>query len=267
MMVASRRPVPPGRPATLGMALVLLAVGAITRADDGPTGCAQDARQTGWIELSDSLGTESWRQPTGAWAIVGDAAIHPENPRLLVGTPGEGVLLNGANGRTTNLVSAEEFGDVEFRCEFLVPTGSNSGIKFHGLYEVQILDSYGKETLTASDCGGIYPRAELFPRYHHIDAGHAPRANACRPPGCWQTLDITFRAPRFNARGQKVANARIVQVVLNGQLVQEDVELATPTGHNWTRPERAQGPLLLQADHGPVAFRNVRVRPIGAAVE
>src|SRR5690606_10606209 len=109
---------------------------------------------------------------------------------------------------------------------------------------------------------GIYPRSELFPRYHHIDEGFAPLVNACNPPGTWQTLEIHFQAPRFDEDGTKVANARIVKAVLNGQVVQDDVEMAAPTGSNWTRPERAEGQILLQADHGPVAFRNVRVRPL-----
>lgn len=216
------------------------------------------------VVLSESLGPEVWRGTTGAWYIAGDAQLDPANRRLLVGLPGEGVIVNGP-GRTTNITTRREFGDVAFHCEFLVSERSNSGVKFHAVYEVQILDSYGVETPTASDCGGIYHRAELKYRYHHIDEGHAPLVNACLPPGTWQTLDIVFRAPRFDAEGKKIANARMVKVLLNGQLVQDDVELATPTGNNWTQPEHPTGPILLQADHGPVAFRNVRVRPLDDA--
>ena len=50
-------------------------------------------------------------------------------------------------------------------------------------------------------------------------------------------------------------------MVLNGQLVQDRRDVGTPTGHAHVKPEVASGPLLLQGDHGPVAFRNVRVRP------
>ena len=53
---------------------------------------------------------------------------------------------------------------------------------------------------------------------------------------------------------------RLVKVVLNGKVVQEDLELQAPTGHAWRLPEVPRGPLMLQADHGPVAFRNIRVR-------
>ena len=65
---------------------------------------------------------------------------------------------------------------MELYLEFMLAKGSNSGVFLHGLYEVQIFDSYGStEPVTSSDCGGIYPRAELQPRYHHIDKGIAPK--------------------------------------------------------------------------------------------
>jgi hypothetical protein len=158
-------------------------------------------------------------------------------------------------------VSKQKFGDVEVHAEFMIPKGSNSGVKLEGLYEIQIFDSYGVEEPKATDCGGIYPRAEQKPTYHHIDKGVPPRTNASKPPGEWQSLDIVFQAPRFDADGKKIANARFVKVVLNGQVVHEDVEVKTPTGHAWHNQEIPTGPLLLQADHGPVAFRNVRARP------
>jgi hypothetical protein len=219
------------------------------------------ADDEGWIDLS---ALQAWKPPTGAWAVVGGVALDPKNPRYLVAKPGSGVIYNGPSGRTTNLISKQAFGDVEVHVEFLVPKGSNSGVKLEGVYEIQIYDSWGVKKPKASDCGGIYPRAELLPRYHHIDDGYPPRTNACRPPGQWQTLDITFRAPRFDASGKKVANARFVKVVLNGQTIHEDVEVPTPTGNNWRNKETPTGPILLQADHGPVAFRNIRAQPLKA---
>ncbi len=211
-------------------------------------------------ESTELTALDAWKAPTGAWAEVGAVTLAPRNPRRLATEAGDGVLYNGPTGRTGNLLSKRDFGDVEAHFEFLVPKGSNSGVKFQGLYEVQIFDSWGKPNADASDCGGIYPRAELLPNYHHIDDGFPPRQNACKPPGEWQTLDVTFCAPRFDASGKKVANARFLKVVLNGKVVQEDVDVPSPTGHAWRDREVAAGPLLLQADHGPVAFRNIRVR-------
>ena len=81
-------------------------------------------------------------------------------------------------------------------------------------------------------------------------------------PGEWQTLDVIFRAPRFDSDGKKTRSARFDKVVLNGQIIHEDVEVKTPTGHAWRLKEVARGPILLQGDHGPVAFRNIRVKPL-----
>jgi Domain of Unknown Function (DUF1080) len=219
------------------------------------------AAEPGWIDLTGSQTFDAWKSPTEAWTFVGDVELDPANPKRLVAKPGTGVLYNGPAGKTRNLVSKQSFGDLEAHVEFLIPKGSNSGVKFGGVYEIQILDSAGKKTLTGNDCGGIYPRAEAKPKYHYLDDGHAPRTNAALPAGQWQTLDVIFRAPRFDAAGQKVASARFVKVVFNGQLIHEDVEAATPTGSAWVNKETATGPLLIQADHGPVAIRNVRVLP------
>jgi hypothetical protein len=223
---------------------------------------ARNDDEDGWVSLVDSPALDAWRDPKGGWVFVDDVHLDPKNPRKLAADPGSKAIYNGPTGKTANLVSKNSYGDLEAHLEFLVPRGSNSGIKFGGVYEIQILDSFGKTKLTGSDCGGIYPRAELKPRYHHIDEGHAPKTNATKPPGEWQTLDIVFRAPRFDAAGKKTASAVFEKVVLNGQVVQENQEAATPTGHAWVKKETLTGPLLLQADHGPVAFRNVRIRPL-----
>jgi hypothetical protein len=218
------------------------------------------ADQPGWIDLSE---LESWKEPHGAWLVAGDAALSSTNPKQLDAKPGKGVIVNGPDGRKCpDLLSREKYGDVEVHLGFMVPQRSNSGIKLHGHYEIQIFDSFGVKEPTASDCGGIYPRAELLPRYRHIDKGFPPKVNACKAPGEWQTLELIFLAPRFDAEGKKIANARFTKVLLNGQLIHDNVEVPTPTGHAWRNAEMAVGPLLLQADHGPVAFRDIRVRPI-----
>ncbi len=210
--------------------------------------------------LSDSL--HGWDEPHPEWTIVGQVGLDPEDPRRLVSHPGEGILRNGPGGKTADLLSREHWGDVRVRLEFMISQRSNSGVKMQGLYEVQIFDSWEVEKPTASDCGGIYPRAELRPRYHLIDEGFPPSTNAAKPPGRWQSLEIVFRAPRFDEQGTKTANARFERVVLNDQTIHRDVEVAWPTGHAWRTPEVPVGPLLLQGDHGPVAFRNIQVMPL-----
>jgi hypothetical protein len=222
---------------------------------------AAPAAEAEWTDLTN---LDVWKGKTDGWVIAGGAKMDAKNERRLVAEPGTGVLVNGPKGRAPDLVTKQSFGDVEAHLEFLIPRRSNSGVKLEGLYEIQIYDSYGKKELTGNDCGGVYPRAELKPVCHYLDKGVAPRTNAARRPGEWQTLDLIFLAPRFDKEGKKTANARFVKVVLNGTLIHEDVELKWPTGHAWTQKEVPTGPLLQQGDHGPVAFRNVRIRPYAA---
>ena len=209
-------------------------------------------------------GLEAFRGPKfGDWFTTTEVNLDPTNPRKLVAKEAKGnIWINGPKGRTNDLYTKQKFGDVDVHLEFMMSKGSNSGIKFHGHYEVQICDSFGKADakMEGSDCGGVYPRAVLKPAYTHIDKGIAPKVNACKAPGEWQTLDISFLAPRFDKDGKKIANARLPKVVLNGKTIHEDVELQTPTGDRWKNNEMAEGPIMLQGDHGPVALRNVTVR-------
>jgi len=200
----------------------------------------------------------AWRGNTGQWAVAGDVAIDPANPKLLTSSPGKGAIVNGPTGRTCNLLSKHEHGDVEAHVEFMVPQKSNSGVYFQGRYEIQILDSHGVEKPQYGDCGGIYQRWGKQGGFE----GHGPRVNASLPPGQWQTFDIVFRAPRFDAQGKKIANAKFVKVVHNGKVVHENVEVTGPTRAASFNDEKPLGPLMLQGDHGPVAYRNLWLRPV-----
>lgn len=224
---------------------------------------ATSADKDNRLDLTGADELSAWQGDCDGWVVAGDAALNPQDERALVPEPGRGVLISVVKGLAEfrNLSSNESFGDQEVHVEFLIPHGSNAGVKIQGLYEIQIADSHGKAKSTASDCGGIYPRAELTPRYHTIDEGVPPRINAASPAGQWQQLDVVFRAPRFDIEGSKTENARFVKVVLNGQVIHEDVELPWPTGHAWRKEkEVARGPLFLQGDHGPVAYRNIHVK-------
>jgi hypothetical protein len=114
-----------------------------------------------------------------------------------------------------------------------------------GEYEIQVLDSFGKKDMTWSDLGALYEAA-------------APKVNAAKAPGQWQSLAVEFIAPRFE-NGEKTANARFVKVTLNGQVIHENLEMKGPTPGGLTGKEVAEGPLMFQGDHGPVAFRNIKI--------
>jgi hypothetical protein len=189
----------------------------------------------------------------GAWKVVSDVRLDPADPKKLVGS-GQGgsdraVLLRGPFEHGSDIYTEQSFGDCELHVEFVVPQRSNSGVYLMGEYEVQVLDSYGKKVdqLKPGDLGGIYITSK-------------PGKNASKAPGEWQTFDIVFRAPRFDANGKKTQNARFVSVKLNGQEIQKDVDVPKPTGSELSREEKATGPILLQGDHGIVAFRNIRIK-------
>lgn len=190
---------------------------------------------------------------TNEWQF-GKAAMNPDQPaKLKVVGPGEELI---STNRTVNLSSEAVFGDCRVEVEFLVgkhsegnDIDSNSGVKMMNIYEVQIFDSYGKASPSKIDCGAIYSETP-------------PSVNACKPPGEWQKLVIDFRAPRFDATGKKIANAKFVKVTLNGQVVQDNVEIAHGTNVSRNAPEHPTGPIYLQGDHGAVAFRNLKVTPL-----
>jgi hypothetical protein len=208
--------------------------------------------------LFNGKNTDGWRAPLGTWAAVEKVALNAGAPRDFTATPGEGVLLNSATSKTVNLLSAPEFGDMEVHAEFVIPRGSNSGLFLMGRYEVQIFDSFAVQQPEYTDCGGIYARWSKEEK-RKVE-GHPPRVNASKPAGEWQSFDIVFRAPRFDGSGKKIENARFIKVVHNGTVIHENVEVTGPTNAAAFSDESAKGPLMLQGDHGPVAFRNLRVK-------
>lgn len=248
---------PASLPVRRGPARLLFLLSALALA--GPGALAAD-----WVSLFNGTNLHGWRAPTGEWMAVGGVTLDPADPKRFQVTPGTGVLLNGPGGRSVNLITQGEWGDVEAEIEFCIPRGSNSGVYFMGRYEIQVYDSFGvtKDKYPGIECGGIYPR---WTAARGEFEGHSPRVNASRPPGEWQRFEVVFRAPRFDAAGRKVRNACFVRVVHNGRVIHENVELTGPTrAAVWEDPkdEKPTGPLMLQGDHGPVAFRNLRVRPV-----
>ena len=209
--------------------------------------------------LFDGQNLKAWRQPLGEWKVVGAVSLNPEDNKQFVAEPGAGVMVNNPKGKTVNLISEFEHGDIEAHVEFVVPKDSNSGVYFQGRYEIQVLDSWGVKEPKYGDCGGVYAScSEPQPDFK----GRPPSINASKPPGQWQSFDIVFRAPRFDASGKKIENARFVRVTHNGQVLHENVEVPRPTCAAHWLDEKPTGPLMLQGDHGPVAYRNIRIKSV-----
>jgi hypothetical protein len=222
--------------------------------------CLLAADNAAEVILFNGKDLSGWRKPLGLWALVQGVKVSEANPKAFVFEDGQGVMVNGRNKVTSDILSEFEHGDVEAHIEFCVPKNSNSGVYFMGRYEIQVFDSWGVEKPKYIDCGGIYERWKDDKGYE----GHAPKVNASKAPGEWQAFDVIFRAPRFDADGKKVQNAKFIKVVHNGQVVHENVEVTGPTraAKFENEPEKPLGPLMLQGDHGPVAYRNIRLKPV-----
>jgi 3-keto-disaccharide hydrolase len=222
---------------------------------------ASSAQLTRRQALFNGRDLAGWRQPAGKWEAVARAKLDAADNKKFALVAGRGVLVNGPEGKTSNLFTELEHGDVRAHLEFCVPKNSNSGVYFMGRYEVQILDSWGveKDKLKFGDCGGLYASCSGEPKCYE---GKAPPFNASKPPGEWQTFDVTFRAPRFDATGKKLENAKFIKVVHNGRVLHENVEVTCPTCAAAFNDEKPLGPLMLQGDHGPVAYRNLWLQPL-----
>ena len=157
------------------------------------------------------------------------------------------------------IATKQGYGDAQLHIEWRAPTPpkgegqerGNSGVFLMGKYEVQVLDSHNNRTYPDGQAAAIYGE---FP----------PLVNASRPAGEWQTYDIVFRRPRFDAAGAVTSPVRMT-VFHNGVLVQDNVTLSGPTA-NQARPPYVKHadalPLTLQ-DHGdPVRFRNIWIRKL-----
>jgi len=208
-----------------------------------------------------------FRAPSANWTIAGGATADRSHPLALTADPGTGVLVNQPTTSVHGpLVTSWEHGDIDLSLDVMLSKSSSSGVYLMGRYEVQLSDSWGVASPTFDDMGAIGRRWD--PKRGVGSEGYegvAPRLNASRAPGLWQHLQISFRAPRFEGK-RKVANAHFVKVMLNGVVVQENVEVTGPTRAAAFDDERATGPLVIEGDHGPIAVRDIEYKAYSGAV-
>ena len=188
-------------PLLLAGALLACASAAAIAADADEPFNAKDL--TGW-KTKGPVAKSVW--------TVGTASLDPANPTKLVVKPGGKELIN-AKAHGLDLYSEYTYGDAVITLEVMVPQGSNSGIYVHGEYEIQVLDSYGKEKNPGGgDMGAIY-------------GAQPPTKPVYKKPGEWSTYEIRWQAPKFDAAGKKTANAKFLKVVLNGAVIHENLEM------------------------------------------
>ena len=201
------------------------------------------------------------------WSIVGQVHSDFTQELHMETKEGTGILINRPTAENrAHIFSRFEHGDIELDLEFMIPKGSNSGIYFQSRYEIQLFDSWGKEKLTSKDCGSIYERwDDQKPEKEKGFEGHAPKKNVNKAPGLWQHLHIKFKAPKFDSLGNKITDAIFEEVSHNGILIHKKIEVTGPTraAHILDQSELPKAALMLQGDHGPVAFKNIKYKLYG----
>ncbi len=160
--------------------------------------------------------------------------------------------------KTGDIETRQSFGSCQLHIEWRTPDEvkgdgqgrGNSGVFLMGKYEVQVLDCYDNVTYADGQAAAIYGQKP-------------PLVNVCKKPGQWQTYDIIFHAPVFEA--DQVVKPAVVTVLQNGVLVQDHWQIEGTTFHkvrSHYEPHAKKLPLKLQ-DHGnPMRFRNIWIRPL-----
>jgi hypothetical protein len=173
----------------------------------------------------DLSGWKLIKSERNAWTVE-DGALVNRPPAHVEGQP---------RVVTGNLRTEREFEDFNLKLEVNVPEGSNSGVYLRGIYEIQVMDSYGKP-LDPHNMGALYSRV-------------TPSMSAEKPAGQWQTLDMTLVD-------------RHVTVILNGKKIIDNQPALGCTGGALWSDEFRPGPIYLQGDHGAVSYRNIVLRPV-----
>ena len=187
------------------------------------------------------------------------------NWESLNGGPAKWTIGNGYFAvlpHTGDIQTKAAYGDCQLHVEWATPNPphgtdqdrGNSGVFLHGLYEIQVLDSYNNVTYADGEAAAVYGQ-------------YPPLVNACRKPGEWQTYDIVFHGARFDAAGKLLRQANVT-VIFNGVLVQDHVDIMGPTAHHQRppyTPTPEKLPLRLQDHNHPVRYRNLWIRELKAS--
>jgi hypothetical protein len=221
------------------MAVAALGLSAMALAADNPSNTNTEILKPGTQRPADAVVLFDGKDAS-KWEPVGKTMWPVE----------DGVLVDTDN----DIQTKDKFKDFQLHLEFNEPKlgpefkgqdRGNSGVYLQGRYELQVLDSYHNETYADGACAAIYG---IKP----------PLKNAAKPPGQWQTYDITFHAAKFD-NGKKVQDARVT-VYWNGELVQDNTDITHSTGGG-AKEEETLGPIRLQYHHHHVTFRNIWIVP------
>jgi 3-keto-disaccharide hydrolase len=224
---------------------------------------AQDDSIVEPISLIRYQSLDGWANPNFPngvfWRNVGDVKLGKDD-QVLHSVEGSGVLWLDRRLPNMNLLSRGLHADIRLHLEFRLPKSGNTGVYLMGRYEIDLRDSHGREATDLGTCGTIAQRFDSRTGLYH--GGVSPMCNAFENLDRWQSLDVIFRAPRFDDRGKKIENARFVEVRLNDVLIHREIRVGGPTRGSWYSDEKLLGPIMLEGASGPAAFRNILITHI-----
>ncbi|HWV74296.1 MAG TPA: DUF1080 domain-containing protein [Pseudosphingobacterium sp.] len=223
-----------------------------------------------WEPVPHVVATPLHQAPSDAIVLFNGKDLSAWESQRNPGKPAEWTVAGGTftvNKKAGNIITKQKFGSYQLHLEYYIPADidgegqgrGNSGLFVAAIgtgdegYELQILDSYENKTYVNGQLGSVYKQ-------------RIPLANPARKPGEWQTYDVIWTAPTFKQDGSLESPARVTAII-NGVLVQNNVELAGGTKYIGKPEYKAHGPapIMLQA-HGdpskPISFKNIWVRPL-----
>lgn len=205
---------------------------------------------SGWAEDAVLSVSEPWKYVQQV--AVEDGALHP----VVSDAETRSILLAPAAVEDVSLLSEVSLGDSIVTFEALLTESSRAGVYLQGRYEVVLVPGLGTEPLTVADLGALAPRWNPD-RDPAAFAGVPPRVAAPVTEDQWVLVEIEFRAPRYNEAGEKIEPAMLLNVRINGQVVQRNTVAAGFTRGAINPWETSSGPLMIQVHKGPLALRNL----------
>lgn len=212
---------------------------------------ARESSDQGWLRLTYGDAFQLWRND--GWKLV-DVDLDAADATRLATREGVNALVSplATAGATPTYAGRLPFGDMRVRFEFLLPQDGRATLRLMERYDLLLAATPDERATSVESCGAIPPSPGF--------EGRAPINPCFRAPGQWHQMDLTFRAPRFDAAGRKTSNARIVKATVDDVLLHDEAEFPGPSA-GAPGDEVAEAPFSFRVVQGQLAIGNVRAKP------
>lgn len=210
---------------------------------------ARESSDQGWLRLTYGDPFQLWKHD--GWTLV-DVDLDANDPKKLATREGVNALVSPAAAPTPTFAGKLPFGDTRLRFEFMLPQDGRATLRLMDRYDLLLAATPDERATTLASCGALMPSPGFD--------GRAPINPCFRAPGQWHQMDLTFRAPRFDAAGKKTSNARIVRATVDDVLLHDEAEFPGPSA-GAPSDEVAEAPFAFRVLDGQLAIGNVRAKP------